>query len=741
MENTSLLGKITNLSIKRPWLTVAIWAVLLVAAVFFVTRYLGAALTTAQEFTTNPESGIAADLVSEHFATEEIRASNEFVVIKSRLSTPQPEAFQDVTTRLVGELRQFESVTEVINFYETPSPALVSKDRTTLLVPVSLKGDLAEQEKSVERLSAIIASYRSDSFDVRLTGPATISRNFTEVSEKDLRTGEIYGLPVTLIILIVVFGSLVAALVPLVLSVIAIIIAVGVTALIGSQFNPFSFFVINMITMMGLAVGVDYSLFILSRFREERELGKPRAKSITVAGTTAGRAVLFSGLTVVLALCGLFLVPMNIFQGLAAGAIFVVVVAVLVALTLLPAILCLLGDGINRGHIGPVRANADARGGFWDQLTATIMDRPAVSLIGAVGAMLLLAYPALDLRIGASGISSMPETLEARQAYDLMKEEFGVGLISPATLVVDGEINTPETQQAVAAFRQAILNRSEFGPSLAVPSADGAIVAIRFPINADATSQKSEELIHELRNEIVPTTFTDAPVDTYLGGESAGNYDFIQLARDNTVRVFVFVFGLSFLLLLVAFRSVVVPIKAIFMNLLSVAAAYGLLTLVFQKGVGNELFGFQQVEKVEAWLPLFLFCVLFGLSMDYHVFLLSRIRERFIKTGDNAESVAFGVRTTASLITGAALIMVAVFAAFAAGDLVMFQQMGFGMAAAILLDATLVRSFLVPASMRLLGERNWYLPPILNWLPNISVEGDSHDAKPKRRTRRTQNDR
>lgn len=741
IKNPSLLGRITNYSISRPWPVIVGWVVALVAAGFFTVQFLDEGLTTAQEFTDQPESEIAADLLSEHFGNEAATSSNEYVIISSKLDTPQPEAFQEVTTKLVGELRQQEVIEEVINFYETPFPSLVSADRSALLIPLSLKGEITEQEKSIEHIVEIATSFRDERFDIGVTGPVTISQNFTEVSEKDLRTGEIYGLPATLIILTIVFGAIVAALVPLALSIVAILIAIGTTALIGSQLSPFSFFVINMITMMGLAVGVDYSLFIVSRFREERLRGIEKKMAISIASATAGRAVLFSGLTVILALCGLFLVPMNIFQGLAAGAIFVVAAAVIAALTLLPAVLMLLGDRINRGRIGPEKTTIDVRGGFWDKITKSTMARPAVSLFGAVVFMLLLAYPMLDLRIGASGISSMPETLEARQAYDLMKEKFSVGLVSPATLVVTGPITSPEIQKSVAHFQQTLIGRSDFGPSIVTPSTDGSIVAIRFPINADATSERSEKLVEELRTDIVPTAFAGTDAVTYLGGESAGNHDFIELARNNTSRVFIFVLGLSFLLLLVVFRSVVVPIKAIVMNLLSVAAAYGLLTLVFQKGIGNELFGFQQVEKIEAWLPLFLFCVLFGLSMDYHVFLLSRIRERFMKTRDNTESVAFGVRTTASLITGAALIMVAVFAAFAAGDLVMFQQMGFGMAVAILLDATIIRSFLVPASMQLLGERNWYLPRVLSWLPNVSIEGEAHESKPKRRIRRTRRSR
>lgn len=731
MKKLFSLEFISSTAARFAWQFVAVWIVVLVLAGYATTRYLGDALTTSQEFTSKPESQIAGELLGEHFGKAGSAEPTEFVLVHALKNDTVPSpAFQQFTEALVGELRTNPSVGQVVSFYEVAVPTLVALDQKALLVPFSLKGNLAEQERAIESVVHFVQERRTSDFDVRVTGPVTISQNFTEISERDLQKGEMIGLPITLVILAVVFGALVAALVPLFLAVVAIACAVGLTALLGSQINPFSFFVINMITMMGLAVGIDYSLFIVSRFREERLKGVAPDRAIVRAGTTAGRAVLFSGLTVVLALVGLYLVPMNIFQGLASGAILVVLFAVAAALTLLPALLALLGDRINLGRIGRGRTAVDERGGFWDQLTEKVMARPLLSLFGAVALMGLLAYPALDLRIGASGISSMPTHLEARQAYDLLKQEFAVGLVSPATLVIEGDATASATQSSIEKFRAALAARPEFGPSLVIPGDTVGYSAVRFPLNADATSQKAEELVTELRETIVPAAFADSNVRAYLGGEAANNHDFIQLARDNTAGVFFFVLGLSFILLMVVFRSIVVPIKALIMNLLSVAAAYGLLVVVFQKGVGNEWFGFSQVEKIEAWLPLFLFCVLFGLSMDYHVFLLSRIRERFMQTGDNAESVAFGVRTTASLITGAALIMVAVFAAFASGDLVMFQQMGFGMAVAILLDATIIRSLLVPASMRLLGERNWYLPPWVRWLPNISVEGE-HDEPRK----------
>lgn len=720
----STVEKIARATSARPWLTIAVWLAVLVIVGSVITRYLGDALTTAQEFTNNPDSVRAEEIVREEFP--DLPKSAELVIVHApTLNVEQPQ-FVEFVNKLTDDISANEHVEGTLNYYQTGQPSLVSRDRTATIILTTLRGEFVEQEEHAEDLVGLSRAASNDTFEVKVTGPAAISHNFSEISEKDLQRGELFGLPITLVILVIVFGAFVAALLPLALSVIAIVAAIGTTAIVGSVGDPFSFFVVNMITMMGLAVGIDYALFVVSRFREERGKGEVKAEAIARASATAGKAVVFSGLTVVLALLGLFLIPMNIFQGLAAGAIFVVIFAVLAATTLLPALLSLLGDRVNLGRVGPRRDLGSAgEGGFWDALTRRIMARPLASLILATGILLLAALPALDLRIGASGIGAMPEKLEARQAYELLRDKFSLGFLSPAYVVVEGDLTTPQLQEAIQEFQKRLVDNPRLSQATVLSNLESDVALIQFAINAENTSDTAQDAVQKLRQEIVPQTFGRVGATALVGGEASGNLDFVDISRDHVIPVFAFVLGLSFLLLMVVFRSIVVPLKAILMNLLSVAAAYGLLTLVFQKGVGNEVFGFQQVERIEAWLPLFLFCVLFGLSMDYHVFLLSRVREQFLKVRDNTEAVAFGVRSTASIITGAALIMVAVFGSFASGDLVMFQQMGFGLAVAILLDATIVRSFLVPASMRLLGERNWYLPPFLRWLPNISIEGET----------------
>jgi RND superfamily putative drug exporter len=435
---------------------------------------------------------------------------------------------------------------------------------------------------------------------------------------------------------------------------------------------------------------------------------------------------------------GLVLVPNTIMRSLATGAILVGIVSVVAALTLLPAVLSLLGDRIDSLRIpyfGRTKAGTESR--FWGRIVRAVMRRPVVSLVAAVALLLAAAVPVLSLETGAAGISTLPDRFESKQGFLLLNREFPGQTTDPVRIAVEGDTASPDVRAAVEELEGQLGQREIFGEATIETSPDGGLVALTVPVAGDALSKEAVAAVRELRAEVIPAAFAGSGAQAYVGGATAEDIDYYDVMDTWLPIVFVFVLGLSFVLLAIAFRSIVVPATAIAMNLLAVGAAYGLLVLVFVKGVGNEVFGFQQVDVVEAWVPLFLFAVLFGLSMDYQVFLLSRIRERYSHTGDTDEAVAFGVGSTARLITGAALIIIAVFAGFARGDLVMFQQMGFGVAIALLVDATIVRCVLVPASMKLLGEHNWYLPSWLNWLPDVHVEGhasagpsEPHDAKP-----------
>jgi RND superfamily putative drug exporter len=482
--------------------------------------------------------------------------------------------------------------------------------------------------------------------------------------------------------------------------------------------------------MIGLAIGIDYSLFIVSRYREERANGLDKLDAIAHTGATASRAVFFSGLTVMVALTGMLLLPNTIYRSIGLGAMLVVIVALAASLTLLPAVLALMGDKVYALRIrGRMSGSRLRHGRFWDRITRTVMRRPVVSLVLAAGILVVAALPYFSINEGFSGVSTLPDGVESKQAFLILDEEFSGGLGSPVEIVIDGDI-TPSVIASMQSMQQALDADPSFGPSAVEVNEAGDLALVSAPLSGDMSSDDAMDTVRELRDEVVPQLFSDAPVEVLVGGDTAYNLDYLDQTTFYTPIVFLLVLGLSFVLLTVAFRSLVIPAKAIAMNLLSVGATYGLLVLFFQRGVGPEVFkdiagwlGFGQVEAIEAGLPLFMFSVLFGLSMDYHVFLLSRIRERFDRTGDNSESVAYGLRTTGALITGAAAIMVAVFAGFAAGPLVGLQQMGFGLAVAVALDATIVRSVLVPATMKLLGNRNWYLPSWLDWLPKINIDG------------------
>ena len=396
------------------------------------------------------------------------------------------------------------------------------------------------------------------------------------------------------------------------------------------------------------------------------------------------------------------------------------------ALTLLPAVLALLGDRVNALRIpyfGRATERAGREGRFWGAIVERVMRRPVLSLVLAGGLLLALAAPVLGLDTGTSGAATLPDRFESKQGYLLLREEFPTQSTEPVEIAVAGDVRGTDVEGALAQVEQELSRRPIFGDPVVEANEAGTVARVTVPIADNPDGERAIAAVRELRSEVVPEAFAGVAAEVYVGGDTAEELDYHDTVDFWLPLVLLFVLGLSFLLLTLAFRSIVVPATAIGMNLLSVGAAYGLLVLVFQEGLGNELLGLREAETIDAWVPLFLFAVLFGLSMDYQVFLLSRIRERYAQTGDTDAAVAFGIGSTARLITGAALIIIAVFWGFAMGDTIAFQQMGFGIAVALLIDATIVRSILVPATMTLLGERNWYLPSWLSWLPDVHVEG------------------
>jgi len=705
-----------------------IWAGLVLVGFALIGGFLGSALSSEGDVTSEPESKQAEELIDERFPQRD--PVDELVVVRSDERTASAQAFRERVRSLVAELRRSRSAEEVSSYLDPGGQSLVSGDRHATIVPVVL----AEEED--DNIDSVVETVeRADGaggFAVDIVGEFTVGRDFQEVSEEDLRTGELqFGLPAAMIVLLLVFGTLVGAAIPLTMALISIIVALGLVGVIG-QFFEVNLFVTNMLVAMGLALGIDYSLFIVSRLREERAKGLPHREAILNVASTATRAVVFSGTAFSLALLGMFLVPDTVLRSLALGAIVVAVVSVAVALTFHPALLMVLGDRVDKLRVPwlgrRVAASAGTEGRFWGGAVRAVIRRPAISLALSVALLLLATSPLLGLKLGASGPASLPEDTVAKQGLLALERDFPTGATDPVDIVVDTR-GAPARDEQLGALRDQLDSDQDFDlGTAATERGDGAVLA-SVPLDAEGSSEEASAAIDRLRDKYVPEAFGGAQDRVLVGGGPAENRDYFALIGDWLPIVIAFVLALSFLLLTLAFRSIVVPLTAIVVNLLSVGAAYGLLVLVFQEGVGADIFGFGEVERVEAWVPVFLFSVLFGLSMDYQVFLLSRIRERYTRRGDTTDAITFGVGTTARLITGAALIIVVVFAGFAAGELVSFQQMGFGVAVALLVDATIVRSVVIPAAMRLLGERNWYLPQWLEWLPAVSIE----DARIARR--------
>jgi putative drug exporter of the RND superfamily len=716
--------RVTIWSSRRPWSVVAGWVVALFAAIAISAAFLGDALSGDEEVTSTPESTRADELRSERFAErsgEGTRDASEVVVVGSRGITVDQPGFERQVDGLAAELQR-AGAARVTTFYDTGSGRLVSQDRDATAMLVALGRDAEDDVEGV--VDAVQAVDGLSDFDAAITGEFTLDEDFSTLAEEDLANGELgFGLPAALIVLLIVFGSVVGGLIPLVMAIVAIVVGLGLMALVGQAF-PLSVFATNMLTGMGLALGIDYSLFVLARYREERLHRREKLDAIAAVGGSACRAVLFSGVAFTLAMIGLLLVPHTIMRSLATGAIAAGLVSVAAALTLLPALLSLFGDRVNALRI-PFFGRAAGReeSPFWSRTVRAVMARPLTSLVLGTAVLLALAAPVVGLRSGEAGVSTLPDRLEAKQGYLALNAEFPGETTDPAEIVIDGEASSPAVQTGIQRLRARLADEDLFGPPDLEANRAGDLTVLTVPIQGDPRGEDAIDVVRELRSTHIPEAFPNSAVEVLVGGDTAESIDESDTMSDWLPIVLAFVLGLSFVLLTVAFRSLVVAIKAIAVNLLSVGAAYGLLVLVFQEGVGNELLGFPQVDAIEAWVPLFLFAVLFGLSMDYHVFLLSRIRERFLRTGDNSEAVAHGVSSTGRIITGAALIIIAVFSGFARGDLVMFQQMGFGVAVALLLDATLVRLVLVPAAMELLGKRNWYLPSWLRWLPDVHVEG------------------
>jgi uncharacterized membrane protein YdfJ with MMPL/SSD domain len=722
--NIAWLKRLVVASARHPWWAIGAWIVAIVLAVVAIGGLLGGALTTEANPTNDPQSQRAKDVREAAFPAASSAAITDIVVLRSPRYTVDAPQFRTLVRELAGEVRRAKDVKSVRSYLGARDPAFVSKDRHAAMVQFAMPD---ESDNGIDDvISAVQRADARAAFAVTVTGQRTLNHDFNQLSEDDLRSGELqFGLPAALIVLLLVFGTVVAGLVPLLIALPSIIVALSFVAVLGHLFS-LSVFTINMLTGMGLALGIDYSLFVVSRFREERGRAREKLDAIGVSAATANRAVLFSGTTFVIAMFGMFIVPSSIMRSLAVGAILVGIVSVVASATLLPALLGLLGDRVNALRIPIVgRRSAEAanpEGRFWGAIVHAVLRRPALAAGLSVALLLAAASPIFGLRIGTSGPTLLPTRFEARQGFAALQRDFPGATANPVEIVVAKGARQPAAERALAGLRTTLASDPRFGPGQIVRSPDGRVTMLVGPVRGDPAGDAAVSAVRHLRSTTVPAAFENSDAEVLVGGTTSENIDYFDSVIGPAPWVIAFVLGLTLVFLTVVFRSLVVAATAVVLNLLSVGAAYGLLVLVFQDGFATGLLGFNHVDTIEAWVPLFLFSVLFGLSMDYQVFLLSRIRERYDETRDTTNAVTFGVASTARIITGAALIIVAVFAGFAAGELVMFQQMGFGVAAALLIDATIIRSVLLPAVMDMLGRWNWYLPRWLEWLPTVQVE-------------------
>ncbi|HEX8084290.1 MAG TPA: MMPL family transporter [Solirubrobacteraceae bacterium] len=601
----------------------------------------------------------------------------------------------------------------------------VSDDQRSALLQLQLKGDVDDAGEAVIPISASLDMARKTHLGVGIeqTGDGSIMKAYDDTMQSDFQKAELFSVPITFAILFLAFGALVAAGIPVLLGLTAVAAGMGLIA-IPSQALPVEESSASVILLIGLAVGVDYALFYLRREREERAAGRGSEAALEAAAATSGRAILVSGFTVMASVAGMFAAGNKWYSSYALAIIIVVAIAMVGSVTVLPALLSKLGDRVERGRL-PFTKRREVRAGdggrLWNAVLGRVLRRPLVSAVAATAVLLALAAPVVGLDLREQGMASLPQDMAAVKTFEKAQAAFPGGS-RPAVVVVQAEdVTAPPVARAIDALGE----EAEDAPGVAAPigvdvSPGKRVARVAVPLAGDGVEDASERALETLREDVIPATVGKVPgVQADVTGQTAASVDLRDVTVERGPLVFALVLGMGFLVLMMTFRSIVVPLKAIVLNLLSVVAAYGVLVLVFQHGWGSALLGFEPTGSIASWLPILLFVILFGLSMDYHVFVLSRIREAFDRGMPMDEAVEHGIKGTASVVTSAAMVMVAVFSVFATLGIVELKQFGVGLAVAVLIDATIVRAVLLPATMKMLGTWNWYLPRRLDWLPRL----------------------
>jgi uncharacterized membrane protein YdfJ with MMPL/SSD domain len=652
----------------------------------------------------------------------------EIVLVQSKTLTAQSSAFRAVVDDVVSTVKPFTTIENLRSPYDPGRADQISADGHTAMVEWDMKGDNDYATKRIDALTKATAGVQKahPDFYVGEAGSISSGKALTDAFNKQLAQAGERSIPLTLLILLIVFGAIVAAGVPLLLALTAVAGTIGFVAL-PSHIVPMDPNVSAVLLLVGLAVGVDYSLFYLKREREERAAGKSAHAALEAAAATSGRSVLISGVTVMIAMAGMLFSGDKTYLSFGIATMLVVAVAMLGSLTVLPALLSKLGDKVEKGRIPYVGRLRRERGEnrFWSAILTPALKHPLVSAIASTAVLLVMAVPVLSIHTAQTGLDALPKSIATVETIDRIQDSFP-GSATPALVAIKANTDAPATKAAIEELRSRALASGQMqGPIEIDVNAAHTAARVAIPLKGNGTDSTSMAALDTLRNTILPATVGKLDDASYaVTGATAASADANTLLKHSWPFVFGFVLTFAFVLLLISFRSIVIAGKAIVLNLLSVGAAYGVLVATFQYGWGENLLNFQSTGGVAFWLPIFMFVILFGLSMDYHVFILSRIREAFDRGLKTEDAVAHGIKTTAGVVTSAAVVMVGVFSIFATLPILDMKEMGIGLAVAVLIDATIVRAVLLPATMKLLGDWNWYLPRWLEWLPKIETHGE-----------------
>jgi RND superfamily putative drug exporter len=720
--HTNFTARLGRWSANHPWRSIGAWLLLVMVAVF-AGRAIGTAKLGQSDVGTG-SSGKAAAAVNRAFPQQ----ATEQVLIHSPTLTAGQPAFGAAVDDVVNRVEGTKWVANVQSPYSPGNAGQISRDGHSALVQFEVTGSMNSSAKRVGPVLTAVAAAAADhpQLSIDEAGEASVMKATNDKMMKDFKKAEALSLPITLFVLLFAFGALVAALLPVALAMTAVLGATGLLAF-ASHLNPVNDSAGSVLLLVGLAVGVDYSLFYVKREREERAKGASKEAALRAAAATSGHSVLISGVTVLIAMAGMFLAGDKVFAGIAWGSMLVVALAVIGSLTVLPAMLSLLGDRIERGRIpglSRLRRRNGTESRMWGRVLDKVLARPVASVIISGGALVGLAIPVLGMHTAAPAISDLPQNLPVVQTYNHIQAAFPGGPVPAIVVIQARDVTKSGVQAGIASLERAALASHQMNqPFTTQTSPDRTVEVVSIPLAGDGENTGSNRALHTLRDQVVPDTIGRVPGTTVnVGGLTATNQDWNSSLHKAIPMVFGFVLLLAFILLLVSFRSIVIAAKAIVLNLLSVGASYGVLVWIFQDGHGQGLLGFHSTHAITSWLPIFMFVLLFGLSMDYHVFILNRIREGHRAGHSTERAVSDGIKTSAGTVTAAAVVMVMVFLTFATLSQVSMKEAGIGLATAVLLDATVVRTVLLPASMKLLGKWNWYLPSWLNWIPQFGHE-------------------